>query len=240
MQMLSQDIIVVLFNQWCISLPLSMLVQPYLNQQWWYNMDGTWPGITLCVYWCIGLLAIEEIAFYITHRMFHLPWCFRNIHWWHHRWIEPAAVIALSAHPIEHFASNLLPFLLGPVLLQTPMLVTLLWTGIATLNSLMAHSGFAFFQKGNHDLHHKYFRGNFGVLGVLDWLMDTDIQAPNWKPPVERKFLESFDEVYQHLDPQKRHITPMASDVNPWVFCDPYCTDHDDLVAKSEQQAILS
>jgi methylsterol monooxygenase len=54
-----------------------------------------------------------------------------------------------------------------------------LWTTLAILNTLNAHSGyhFPFFPSPeSHDYHHLKFNQCFGVLGILDYLHGTDIQ----------------------------------------------------------------
>ena len=43
--------------------------------------------------------------------------------------------------------------------------------------TLLAHSGYELHAGASaHDLHHKYFTGNFGHLGILDWLHGTEVK----------------------------------------------------------------
>jgi sterol desaturase/sphingolipid hydroxylase (fatty acid hydroxylase superfamily) len=168
-----KDVAVVLLNQVCCTLPLSMLLSP-----WFANDANQSVPLVDWMWMLIGLVLIEEILFYATHRMLHYPWLYKHVHWFHHRWDEPIALVALSAHPVEHVVSNLLPFLIGPCILQTPLVVTRMWIILATLNAVLAHSGYALLNQGRHDLHHRIRNGNYGALGLADWLMGTLIPVP--------------------------------------------------------------
>jgi len=165
------DTATVLFNQCCITYPLSVIWEPWLSGKE-HGIITAWDVL----YYASAFLFLEELLFYYTHRFLHLPWFYKRIHYWHHRWKEPIAMVALSAHPVEYLTSNLLPLLAGPFLLQPPLIVTQVWIVVATLNVVMAHSGFALLTSGNHDLHHKHLTGNFGVMGILDQLHGTSIR----------------------------------------------------------------
>lgn len=47
------------------------------------------------------------------------------------------------------------------------------------------HSGYDFAQARKHDLHHSKFRMNYGALGVLDWVLGTDVEG--WDKPDKGK-----------------------------------------------------
>jgi fatty acid hydroxylase domain-containing protein 2 len=167
------DIAAVFFNQFCVTWPLSHIVAPLLN--------STYTGLSLYSWLCygVGLLLIEECCFYYSHRLLHHPVLYHHIHWFHHRFREPVAAMAISAHPVEHILSNLLPLTAGIVLLQTPPQVSALWVIIATVNAVLSHSGYMTWSQGKHDLHHKFRNGNYGVLGILDWWHGTQIPIPH-------------------------------------------------------------
>lgn len=97
----------------------------------------------------------------------------------HHEWTAPIAITAVYCHPVEHVLSNLVPPLLGVLLLGSHPATAWLWFSVALLSSLNAHSGFhlPFFPSPEaHDYHHLRFNNNYGVLGVLDRLHGTDRQ----------------------------------------------------------------
>ena len=167
------DFASVFFNQFCLTWPLVHLVQPWTNQIYQAASWSSWMA------YAIGLLVIEEVCFYYSHKLLHKPFWYSKIHWWHRRWTEPVAAMAISAHPVEHILSNLLPLAAGIILLQTPPQVSVIWIIIATINAVLSHSGYLTWSQGKHDLHHKYRNGNYGVLGILDWWHGTQIPAPH-------------------------------------------------------------
>ena len=160
----------VLFNQFVITLPLSYLICDFIP-----CIAASW-NLRVMLTQFAGLLLIEEVLFYYIHRLLHSKWLFENVHYFHHQWREPYAVMALSSHPLEHLFSNALPLIIAPWLLNTPSNMLYFWIGIATLNAVLAHSGYYIFFKptnGSHDLHHRFRNINFGVLGILDYIHGT-------------------------------------------------------------------
>lgn len=163
-------VLCVLFNQLCLTLPLSYVLVPFFNQD-------TSPPSTLSYLPYLGVfIVIEEVLFYYLHRAMHTSWWLYNyVHWWHHTWKQPVAIVALSCHPIEYLATNLFPLLAGPILLQSSRPVTEMWIAIATINAVATHSGYDVVTDGTHDIHHAKRNGNYGILGILDWCHGTKI-----------------------------------------------------------------
>lgn len=76
----------------------------------------------------------------------------------------------------------MVPVALPPVLINTPVSTTYLFLAIATIVTLVDHSGlsFPYFQSSkDHDLHHERLTLNFGVAGWLDYLHGTDLESYN-------------------------------------------------------------
>lgn len=122
---------------------------------------------------------IEEVLFYYFHRLGHHRLLYKHVHKLHHEWQSPIAVTAAYAHPVEHFFVNMLPIMVGPLLLGSHPAVIWLWVFLATLTVLIHHSGYhlPFLPSPQfHDFHHLKFTGCYGVLGVLDRLHGTDRQ----------------------------------------------------------------
>ncbi|KAF8788948.1 Fatty acid hydroxylase domain-containing [Argiope bruennichi] len=131
-----------------------------------------------------GFLFGTPLLFTMFGRLLHHPRIYKYIHKRHHEWTSPIAITAIYCHPIEHIFSNLLPPLLGPLILGSHTATSWLWFSIAILSTLNAHSGFhfPFFPSPEaHDFHHLKFNQNFGVLGVLDRLHGTDTLFRNSK-----------------------------------------------------------
>lgn len=166
----------VMFNQVFISGP--MVVAVYHLMSW----RGTPCGPELPTFhWALLELAafsmLEEIMFYYSHRLFHHPRLYKHFHKQHHEWTAPVGIVATYAHPLEHMISNMLPVVMGPVLLGSHMTTTSMWYCLALVSTTISHCGYhlPFLPSPEyHDFHHLKFNQCFGVFGVLDRLHGTD------------------------------------------------------------------
>lgn len=140
-----------------------------------YRFEYTIPSLsevlrdlTLCILGC-------ELIFYYSHRLLHFKPCYQRIHNQHHQFKAPIALAAQYAHPLEYLISTILPFWLPPQILGCHILTCWLFWTAATLETVIAHSGYDFFTvlAKSHDLHHEKSRVNFGTLGFLDWVHGT-------------------------------------------------------------------
>ncbi|XP_028839182.1 fatty acid hydroxylase domain-containing protein 2 [Denticeps clupeoides] len=153
-----------------------------------------------------GLL--EEILFYYSHRLFHHPAIYKHVHKIHHEWTAPVGVVALYAHPLEHVLSNMLPALVGPVLLRSHLSTTCLWFTLALLVTTISHCGYhlPFLPSPEfHDFHHLKFNQCYGVLGVLDRLHGTDEKFRETKAYERHTLLLSMTPLTQSIpdEPKK-------------------------------------
>lgn len=167
----------VLFNQVFLSMPMVWL--GFLVMKWRGDPCGlelpTFHRGLLDLAVC-GLL--EEVLFYYSHRLFHHPAIYKHVHKIHHEWTAPIGVVSLYAHPLEHVLSNMLPVLIGPVLLGSHVATVCLWFTIALLITTVSHCGYHLPLLPSpefHDFHHLKFNQCYGVLGVLDRLHGTDM-----------------------------------------------------------------
>lgn len=122
---------------------------------------------------------IEDVLFYYFHRLGHHRLLYKHVHKLHHEWQSPIAITAMYAHPIEHIFVNMVPIMVGPLLLGSHPVTVWLWVFLANLLVLIHHSGYhlPFLPSPQfHDFHHLKFTGCYGVLGVLDRLHGTDKQ----------------------------------------------------------------
>ncbi|THX57400.1 sterol desaturase [Aureobasidium pullulans] len=170
-------ILVVTLNQMLMATAKisELVILRLLAQHSFYRFDPAVPSVTeitrdivLCVLGC-------EIIFYYSHRLLHIRTFYQSIHNQHHQFKAPIAFAAQYAHPLEYLLSTILPFWLPPQILGCHIITCLLFWTVATVETVIAHSGYDFFTvlSRKHDLHHEKSRVNFGTLGFLDWLHGT-------------------------------------------------------------------
>ncbi|XP_074460559.1 fatty acid hydroxylase domain-containing protein 2 [Larus michahellis] len=191
---LRQAIYVALFNQFFISLP--MLVPMFSVMKWWGNTFSKelptfrWFLVELSIF-----TLIEEILFYYTHRLVHLPLLYKHIHKKHHEWTAPIGVVSIYAHPAEHMLSNTLPVLTGPMIMGSHIVSITAWLSLALVITSISHCGYhlPFLPSPEfHDFHHLKFNQCYGVLGVLDYLHGTDTAFRKTKAYERHRVLLSF------------------------------------------------
>jgi fatty acid hydroxylase domain-containing protein 2 len=111
------------------------------------------------------------------------------VHKQHHLFTAPVALAAVYAHPFEVATSNVLPLVLGPLLLRAHLFTVVVWYTFAILGVQVHHCGYELFPRQRigfpvqqpefHDWHHQHGGGapgggNYGTLGIFDWLHGTD------------------------------------------------------------------
>jgi methylsterol monooxygenase len=149
------------------------------SDRWGVRVERELPPVEEIVRDFIAFGVIEEVIFYYSHRLMHVPFLYKRIHKLHHEFKSPVALAAGYAHPIEELISNLLPLFLPAVVMNSHIVTYWLIVTVGIVTTLYDHSGYAipwiplgihpFF----HDYHHESFRYNFGVLGLLDWFHGT-------------------------------------------------------------------
>lgn len=192
---------VVLFNQVFLSCPMVLLMYPFM--QWRGNPCGTelptfhWVLLELSVF-----ALVEEILFYYSHRLFHHPSIYKHVHKQHHEWTAPVGVVSLYAHPLEHILSNMLPSMVGPMLMGSHVATIMLWFCLALITTTISHCGYhlPFLPSPEfHDFHHLKFNQCYGVLGVLDRLHGTDLVFKQTKAYDRHILLLNFTPLTQSI-----------------------------------------
>lgn len=152
---------------------------------WWLYANGyvAQLGISENPVWFVLLWLLvpllHEFHFYCVHRLIHVPWLYKRIHYLHHRNINPGPWSGLSMHPMEHllyFSGYLIYFILPAHPLHFMNMGLL-----AGLSPAQGHTGFDRVVAGEdksvgvsyyaHYLHHRYFEVNYadGSIPLDRW-----------------------------------------------------------------------
>ena len=156
-------------NQFYISLPTLYITSGRIQKVIEASVDDTF--IT-CISKLFLIINISNLFFYWSHRFLHIPFMFRYVHYKHHEFIEPIGVAALYAHPIEHFISNTLSFILPFLYVGCNYYIMLMLLACATMITVLYHTKY-FFIFNDHLIHHQLFKYNYGFGGYLDKMFGT-------------------------------------------------------------------
>jgi sterol desaturase/sphingolipid hydroxylase (fatty acid hydroxylase superfamily) len=118
---------------------------------------------------------VAEAAFYVVHGLLHYSsFLYQTIHRVHHRFPAPTAMACVYAHPLEFVVGNVFPVFLGPILTNAHPATCYLWFALAMLGTCKGHCGYRLFGVCDpHEDHHRWYRYNYGAMGLLDPLLGT-------------------------------------------------------------------
>ena len=127
------------------------------------------------------MLVLHDTYFYFTHRIMHHKWLFRWFHLVHHQSTNPSPWAAYAFHPLEAFVEIgiLFVFMFTIPIHKTHLLIFFLFM---IVYNVYGHLGYELYPKGfskssigkwintsiNHNQHHQYFKGNYGLY-FLFW-----------------------------------------------------------------------
>ncbi|KAJ8608562.1 hypothetical protein CTAYLR_005962 [Chrysophaeum taylorii] len=132
----------------------------------------------------------NDLGFYWSHRCLHTRLLYKHVHKKHHAFAATVAPAAEFASIFEVVFSNILPTVVGCVLVGSHVLVFWTWLFLRLQQTYEVHSGYAFSNTWvetpsaatlllaqpesviEHDHHHTVNRGTFGALW-LDYLCGT-------------------------------------------------------------------
>jgi sterol desaturase/sphingolipid hydroxylase (fatty acid hydroxylase superfamily) len=143
----------------------------------WAQANGliraiSWPAHPVyCALLVFVIPLLQEIHFYLVHRLIHWAPLYRAVHSLHHKNVNPGPWSGLAMHPVEH-----LLYFSGPLLLwiiPSHPYHLLFWLQYAALGPAQGHAGFGKVLFGDrmtldtdsyfHYLHHKYVTVNYGI-----------------------------------------------------------------------------
>ena len=126
------------------------------------------------------LFIMHDLYFYIMHRIMHHPYLFKYIHLIHHKSTNPSPWAAYAFHPLEAIIEQ------GIVIIfyfTLPIHITHLaiFFLFSIIYNVYGHLGYELYPKGfnkskigkwintsiNHNQHHQYFKGNYGLYTLI-------------------------------------------------------------------------
>lgn len=127
------------------------------------------------------MLLMHDTYFYWTHRLMHHPALFKIMHLVHHKSTNPSPWAAYAFHPLEAIVEvGIVPIFLFTIPIHSIHLPVFFLFMIAY--NVYGHLGYELYPKGfarnrigrwvntsvNHNQHHQYFKGNYGLY-LLFW-----------------------------------------------------------------------
>lgn len=145
------------------------------------------------------MLVIHDTYFYWTHRAIHHPLLFKYFHKVHHLSTNPSPWAAFAFHPLEAIVEAGIVILLVLIMPVHP-LALMLFLLIMMIINVYGHLGYELYPRGfsksrigkwvntsvNHNQHHQYFKGNYGLY-FLWW--------DRWMGTIRADYDKQFDEV---------------------------------------------
>lgn len=173
---LKKTVIQVVFNQFVVGIPLMYLT--FLIMQWrGCDFGKELPTFHWVLLEMVVFILFNELFFYYAHRLLHHPLFYKRIHKQHHEWISPVGVASVYTHPIEYIFSNIIPTVVGPIVMRSHIATSIMWVTVVLVSTTFSHCGYhlPFIPSPEaHDWHHLKFTENFGMMGILDRLHGTD------------------------------------------------------------------
>jgi sterol desaturase/sphingolipid hydroxylase (fatty acid hydroxylase superfamily) len=145
------------------------------------------------------MLFLHDAYFYFAHRLMHHPKLFKYVHLIHHKSTNPSPWAALAFHPLEAVVEVgiVVLFIFCLPLCRYHLFFFFLFMMVY---NVYGHLGWELYPKGfnnskigkwintsvNHNQHHQYFKGNYGLY-FLWW--------DRWFKTIRKDYDEQYDEV---------------------------------------------
>lgn len=180
-------------------IPSLVLGSPEMARQTKFYTDINQYGILYFVL-AFPLMAImHDTYFYWMHRLMHHPSIFKFVHLIHHKSTNPSPFAAYAFHPLEAIVEAGI-FIVFVFTIPVHLFHLLFFFLFMILYNVYGHLGWELYPKGfskhrlgkwintsvNHNQHHQYFKGNYGLYFLFwDRVMGT----------IRKDYDERFEEV---------------------------------------------
>lgn len=133
------------------------------------------------------MFLMHDAYFYWTHRLMHHPLLFKYFHLVHHKSVNPSPWAAYAFHPLEAIVEVGI-FVVFLFTIPIHKLHFFIFFFLSIVYNVYGHLGWELYTKGfsrhwlgkwintsvNHNQHHQYFKGNYGLYFLFwDRLMGT-------------------------------------------------------------------
>lgn len=178
--------------------PYVLLNEPVRKYTQFYGNINDYP---IWWFWLafVLMLLLHDAYFYFTHRLMHHPKLFKLVHLVHHKSTNPSPWAAFAFHPFEAVVE------VGIVIIFIFIMPIMKWHLFffflfMMLYNVYGHLGWELYPKGfakskigkwintsvNHNQHHQYFKGNYGLY-FLWW--------DRWFNTIRPDYETQFEEV---------------------------------------------
>jgi sterol desaturase/sphingolipid hydroxylase (fatty acid hydroxylase superfamily) len=180
--------------------PYILLSTPIRNYTQFYSNSADYPTWWFWLAFVLMLL-LHDAYFYATHRLMHHSKLFRLMHLVHHKSTNPSPWAAFAFHPLEALVE------VGIVVIFVFIMPIMKWHLFffflfMMLYNVYGHLGWELYPKGfakskigkwintsvNHNQHHQYFKGNYGLY-FLWW--------DRWFKTIRPDYEIQFEEVME-------------------------------------------
>tara|TARA_Y100000389_G_C17378556_1_gene473041 strand:- start:493 stop:1236 length:744 start_codon:yes stop_codon:yes gene_type:complete len=164
-----------------ISLSSVGFINTFILYSFWTNKTKLYvafPNPFYSIYELIICFIIQDLLYYIYHRLMHTKFLYNLIHKDHHYYRHPEPFDSLIGHPLEHIMSGIIA-ITPAFLLKINVFIFMLYMSIIGFIGIIEHCGieykFGFYSSRDHYFHHLYGRCNYGgtVIPLCDILFKT-------------------------------------------------------------------
>ena len=177
-------------------IPAIVIGSPSLSKYTRFYTDIHQHSMTWFVLAFPVMAVIHDTYFYWMHRAIHHPRVFKLIHLVHHRSTNPSPFAAYAFHPLEAILEAGI-FLVFVFTIPVHFYHLIFFFLFMIIYNVYGHLGWELYPKGfskhwlgkwintsvNHNMHHQYFKGNYGLY-FLFW----DRMMGTIRPDYEERF----------------------------------------------------
>jgi sterol desaturase/sphingolipid hydroxylase (fatty acid hydroxylase superfamily) len=180
-------------------IPAMVLGSPELSRHTKFYLDINQYSMVYFVLAFPIMAILHDTYFYWMHRLMHHPALFKIVHLVHHKSTNPSPFAAYAFHPLEAIVEAGI-FLVFVFTMPVHLFHLLFFFLFMIVYNVYGHLGWELYPKGfsrhwlgkwintsvNHNQHHQYFKGNYGLYFLFwDRLMGT----------IRKDYEERFEEV---------------------------------------------